>query len=356
MAGIATAAELAANHDVCVLEQELQPGYHSTGRSAAVLHLAFENDVVHRLTRYADDFYRNPPDGFSDLCEPISHIAFDTPANKAIVHRFLDEWVGRCPWLKSLNGTALHACAPLLQAGFDVGMLDDHSLRLDVDAILQAFRQKLLVLGGEILVSRRVDMIEKRNSHWEISAVGASPLHVDVVINAAGAWADQIAEQAGIEPLGIQPRRRTGVIVNPDADWSSHPMCYRASGGIYFKTEGPLLMVSPADATDSDPCDAQPEELDVAMVLDTLCRCTTLQIDRPVSTWAGLRSFAADGVPVIGFDTSDDQFFWVAALGGFGIQTAPAYARIAAELIEGNSEIGTLELSSHELGPGRLQN
>ncbi len=353
IAGMATAAELASDFEVTVVEQEFQPGYHSTGRSAAVLHLAFENDVVHRLTRMAEPFYRSPPDGFELLAEPIDHIAFDTQENHMLVESFVDNWIDRCPWLTLLDSNELHSRAPLLSEHNVAGALDSGSMRLHVDAILQGFRRLFIEKGGTFHSSRRVVGIERRSSGWRLDTGQTDPIEADLLVNAAGAWADEIAAIAGIQKIGLQPKRRTGVIVDPQFDCSRHPMCYRASGGIYLKPEGPMLMISPADATDSPPCDAQPEELDVAIVIDTLNRCTKLEVERPVNTWAGLRSFVPDGQPVIGFDPMDDQFFWVAALGGFGIQTAPAYSKIAASAIT-NPQGGDLDLvSADELAPDR---
>lgn len=355
IAGVATASELANEFEVTVVEQEFQPGYHSTGRSAAVLHLAFENDVVHRLTRIAEPFYRVPPVGFERLAEPIDHIAFDTQENHTLVESFVDNWIDRCPWLTLLDANELRSRAPLLDERNVAGALDSKSMRLHVDAILQGYRRLFTEKGGTFFSSQRVVEIERRETHWRLTTVESNSIEADLLVNAAGAWADEIATIAGIETIGLQPKRRTGVIVDPQLDCSTHPMCYRASGGIYLKPEGPLLMVSPADATDSPPCDAQPEELDVAIVIDTLNRCTKLDVERPVNTWAGLRSFVTDGQPVIGFDPTDEQFFWVAALGGFGIQTAPAYSKIAASMVT-NLQGEDLDLvSADELAPERFK-
>ena len=354
MAGIATASHLAEKHDVVVIEREFQMGYHSTGRSAAVLHLAFENDIVHRLTKMSEPFFREPPSGFSELAETIDHIAFDTPENEEQLLAFLDGWVGRCPWLRRLSASELQERAPLLQDRFTHGTLDTQSLRLDVDALLQGYRKRLTELGGVIQTSSHAISIERLSASWRIEIDRKIAIESDILINAAGAWADELAKTAGIKPIGLQPRRRTGLIVDPGRDFSGHPMCYRATGGIYFKPEGPMLMVSPADATDTQPCDAQPDDFEVAVALDTFNQCVNLPVDRPLSAWAGLRSFAKDSCPVIGFDPDDDQFFWVAALGGFGIQTAPAYSQVAAKVLNrGNS--GQLELvTEEELSPKRL--
>lgn len=354
IAGISTAAELADQFDVTVVEQEFQPGYHSTGRSAAVLHLAFENDVVHRLSCMAERFYREPPSGFARLADEIVHVAFDTHDQRALVQSFVEDWQERCPWLRLLSKSELRELAPLLEERFDAGAVDTRSLKLHVDAILQGYRALFSSRGGTLTGSRRVIAIERRADGWRLAFERGDALDADILVNAAGAWADAVAAMAGIRALELQPRRRTGVIVAPGVNCADHPMCYRASGGIYFKPEGVNLMVSPADAVDSPPCDAQPEDLDVAIVLNTLNECTKLEIERPVSAWAGLRSFVADGCPVIGLDPLDDQFFWVAALGGFGIQTAPAYSKIAASMLKDPDAPAMGLMTANELSPARL--
>lgn len=355
MAGIATAAHLAATEDVVVIEREFQSGYHSTGRSAAVLHLAFENDVVHRLTRISEPHFRNPPQGFANLAEDLDHIAFDTADNAGHIESFLSDWQGRCPWLRPLNSSELQTRAPLLKEEFTYGTLDTHSLRLDVDAILQGYRKLLLERGGVLQSSSHAIGIERLNDYWRVQIDRSSVIEAEVIVNAAGAWADEVATMAAVKPIGIQPRRRTGIVVDLGTDCRGHPMCYRATGGVYFKPEGQLLMMSPADATDSAPCDAQPDEIEVAVALDTLNQCVKFEATRPTSTWAGLRSFVSDSCPVIGFDPDDDQFFWVVALGGFGIQTAPAYSKIAAALITSGGQADLDLMTEAELSPRRLR-
>lgn len=354
MAGIATGAQIATDFDVVVLEQEFQTGYHSTGRSAAVLHLAFENDLVHRMSLEAEEFYLNPPTGFGTLVEPIAHIAFDLAENQHYIDKFMEDWIGRCPWLKVLDETELHQLAPLLNEKQTCGLLDERSLRLDVDAILQGFTRLLKSRGGVVHNSQRINQIDRTSDGWTLTTVSGSQYEGEVLINAAGAWADQMAELAGVSPLDIQPQRRTGVIVQPETDSTNHPMCYRSSGGLYFKPEGSMLMVSPADATHTQACDAQPDELDVAIALDTLNQCTQMTIERPVSTWAGLRSFAKDDKPVVGWDVQEPSFFWVAGLGGFGIQTAPSYSRIAANLLRCKTVDEHSPVSASELSPSRF--
>ena len=361
IAGIATGAHVAQSHKVLVIEREFQAGYHSTGRSAAVLHLAFENDIVHRLTKRAVSFYKNPPQGFSGLVSPLDHIAFDTPENESRLHGFLANWVDRCPWLRLLDQKELLERAPLLSSKFELGILDSESLKLDVSSILESYRKLLLERGGVIATSKQLTAIDRNESGWRLSFHQDEPEDATLLINAAGAWADEIADMAGVPRIGLQPRRRTGVIVNPGIEIRNHPMCYRSSGGLYFKPESQLLMLSPADATDSGPTDAQPDEFDVAVVIDTFNKCTKLQIEKPESTWAGLRSFVRDDKPVIGFDNHDEQFFWVAALGGFGIQTAPAYSQLAAQVIASRVGGSVTELSSadvalaQELEPNRFR-
>ena len=355
MAGIASGAELAESFDVVVLEQEFQTGYHSTGRSAAVLHLAFENDVVHRLSLLSEAFYVDPPEDFGQIAEPLEHIAFDTLEHRSTTEGFLNAWMNRCPWLQPLSETELRDKAPLLNSKQVCGSLDDRSLRLDVNAILQGFTRRLRERGGRVIPSHRVSEIERTANGWHVATKSGEVQEGDILVNAAGAWADSIARLAAISPIGIQPRRRTGVMIDLGDRFRSHPMCYRASGGLYFKPEGAHFMVSPADATDAIPSDVQPDELDVAITLDTFNQCTNYPVERPVSSWAGLRSFATDDVPVIGFDPHDSQFFWVAGLGGFGIQTAPAYARMVADLMQGKTGPELELVEESEVSPVRFK-
>ena len=332
MAGISSAARLAEDFDVTVLEQELQPGYHSTGRSAAVFHKAFENDIVHRLTCWSEPFFKEPEEGFEHAGEPMCHMLVGTHSDREAIGEFLAKWTGRCPWLYPMNETEIREHIPALDQSIQVGVMDEQSLKLDVHSLLTGFRKRLTACGGKILTQIRVESIGWNADRWCIAGANGTELEAEILVNAAGAWADSVARLAGVPTQGIQPKRRTALLVDAGVDISHWPMCYRA--GLYFKPDAGFLLVSPADETDTEACDAQPELLDVATTIERLNATVTLEIERPEQMWAGLRSFAPDRLPVIGFEREHEGFFWVAGLGGYGIQTSPAYSEIVKHLVQ----------------------
>ena len=337
IAGLSTASEAAADFDVSVIEAELQPGYHSSGRSAAVFVKPFINDVVHRLSVASENFFLNPPQGFEALARPLANVLVAEHGTESAIDDFLDAWSGRCPWLKRIQAHEVRELVPIIGNSVACGALDEQNLALDVHNLLDGHRRRLLERGGQLVANARVLDITRNASTWQVELEGGKSLSGDLLVDAAGAWADEIAVLAGVQPIGLQPKRRTGILVDPKTDVSAWPMTHVTTGDLYFKPEGPLLMVSPADEADSAPCDAQPEELDIAMGMDRFDKLTTAQVDRPVRSWAGLRSFVVDKTPVIGFDPNCDTFFWVAALGGFGVQTSPAYGPMAAALLRRES-------------------
>ena len=352
MAGIGCAAAIADCFDVTVLEQEIQPGYHSTGRSAAVFHKAFESDLVHRLSVWSESFFQNPLPGFESVAHPLLHIRVGTNDDKDSIDEFLERWIDRCPWLYPLNQSDLRNHVPSLTDSMQIGVMDEQSLKLDVHNLLTGFRKMLRERGGEVLTQARVEAIDWRGTHWRINCVGGIEIDAEILVNAAGAWADSIATLAGIEPKRLQPKRRTALLVDPVMDISEWPMCYREN--LYFKPDAGLLLVSPADEIDTEPCDAQPELIDVATAIERLQETITMQVDRPQQMWAGLRTFAPDRLPVIGFDPDHAAFFWVAALGGYGIQTSPAYREIVRRLINRQGIPEDMGIDEFAITPGRM--
>lgn len=354
IAGFSLAMHALQRFDTTIVEAEFQPGYHSTGRSAAVFHIAFENDMVHRLSLESESFFLDPPKPFGTIATSLENMMIAKTEEQDVVDSFLDTWKGRCPWLQRLNGSDIVSRIPVIRADFRAGVLDTRSLGLDVHTLLEGYRRSFVDRGGEILTNRRLVELDDSLGHWKANFAQGDYLEVDIVANAAGAWADEIANLAGVQPIGLVPRRRTGLRIQPDVDFKNWPMCYRASGDLYFKPEGNSIMLSPADATESPPCDAQPEMLDLALAMDRLHECTTLNIERPHETWAGLRSFVGDELPVVGFAKDHAGFFWHAAFGGFGVQTSPACGKLGAELLNGDSSTISMNVSKHSLSPARF--
>ena len=354
IAGFSLAMHASKEFDVTVVEAEFQPGYHSSGRSAAVFHIAFENDIVHRLSLDSESFFLQPPRGFGAIASTLEHMLVAKTPEKSRVDEFLDTWSQRCPWLRRVSRSEIVDRIPLLTDEYTIGALDVRSLAIDVHTLLDCYRRNVVESGGKVTTQRRLVALDDSNGQWTASFAQGEPITADIVVNAAGAWADEIANLAGVAPIGLVPKRRTGLRVHLDSNIRDWPMCYTASHSLYFKPEGNALMLSPADATESPPCDAQPEMYDVAVALDRLRQCLGVQIDRPSETWAGLRSFVDDGAPVIGFASDHPGFFWHSAFGGFGVQTSPACGKLGAELLASNLGSMSANVSAQEIGPERL--
>jgi len=353
VAGISAAAELSGRCKVLLLERESQPGYHSSGRSAAYFAPAYGNDVVQVLTRASTADFQHPADYFDDrLLEPrASLFVAETEREDAI------ETMQKVqPWLQRLEGEALRDLVPPLNASLSIGLLDPDGGDLNVHAILQGYQRKFRAHGGQIRFDAQVVAIESKSAGWEVKLESGESIHAPNIVNAAGAWADQIASVAGLQGLGLQPKRRTACLVQPKPEWQtqSWPMVIDIDETVYFKHESGQLMVSPADETDSPPCDAQPEELDVAIAIDRYQRVIDHGDAKPSHKWAGLRTFAPDRTFVVGPDPRTEGFFWLAGQGGYGVQSAPAMARLATQLVLGQPISDAVKPVLHRILPDRL--
>jgi D-arginine dehydrogenase len=230
---------------------------------------------------------------------------------------------------------------------YEAGAMD-----IDVDALHQGFLRRLRRQGGHLVADAPVTALTRAAGGWT-AATPRGDFGAPIVVNAAGAWADRVAALAGLAPLGLQPKRRTAALIDgPDLDFAGWPLVIDAGETVYFKPDAGRLLISPADETDTEPGDAQPDDLDVAIAADRIERLTTLVVRRIAHRWAGLRTFAADRTPVCGFDPRTEGFFWLAGQGGYGIQTSPALAALAARLVLREAgELAELEIA---LAPGRF--
>ena len=357
IAGVSAAAELAATARVIVLEREPQPGYHATGRSAAFFVVSYGNAAVRAITAASESFYRSPPQGFTDvpLIRPRPCIFFGRPDQRDAMQSLHEE----VPSLQGLGPGQVRERVPVILPGYlQGGLLDDSGGDLDVDAILQGFLKRLRGRGGKLYSGRDARGLSRANGLWKIDT-GEETLSAPLVVNAAGAWADQVARLAGLGPLGLQPKRRTAMLIDPPQghDISDWPLMVNVEEEFYFKPDAGALLLSPADETPSAPCDAQPEELDVALAVDRFETATGLEVSRVTHRWAGLRTFAPDKTFVAGFDPRTEGFFWLAGQGGYGVQTSPGMARLAAALVAGASpeeQAGVGADLAGQLAPGRL--
>ncbi|AXQ30025.1 FAD-binding oxidoreductase [Solimonas sp. K1W22B-7] len=361
IAGASIAAEIGAGLRVALLEQEAQPGYHTTGRSAAVFAESYGGPVVRVLSRASRPFFDQPPQGFSDtlLLRPRGFLFIAREDQQEALEAFADE-----PDLRSssrrLTPEQARGCMPPLRREYlAAALLDPGASDIEVHALHQGYLSRLRRNGGRLLCQVRVDGIERCAAGWRVQSqagVFAAPL----LVNAAGAWADRVGAMAGVAGIGLQPLRRTAALVDvPGHDGLEHwPLTIDIDEQFYFKPDAGRLMLSPGDETPSEPCDAQPEDLDLAIAVDHIERATTLDIRRMHSRWAGLRSFVADRTPVAGYAPDAAGFFWLAGQGGYGIQTAPALSRFAAAQLLGRgvpTDLADLGLETAALSPARLR-
>ena len=321
--------------EIILVEAEDQLGYHTTGRSAALL---LENDgteSTRSIVQASVDFLLNPPEGLTEnvFVRPrdVMHIA--TFEQSASVDRFLEENSnGRIPTKEISKSEAKKRFPALREEGLDRVVVDEGAGDIDVHCLHQAYLNNFLKNGGQIKPSTRIDSATRNGEHWNLETkMGDIP--VDLIVNAAGAWGDQVAIRAGVEPVGLQPRRRTAFTVN-----SSEPniqkwgMIADIDLQFYCKPDGQQLLCSLAEENPSEPCDAKHDEVDVALAIERINSATTLDIRSVQTAWTGLRTFAPDRSMVIGPDTTDDSFFWCVGQGGTGIMTSPGVGRLLADL------------------------
>ena len=340
MAGASLAAELAEKRTVTLLEIEDQPGRHATGRSAAMFIESYGNETIRALTRTSRSFLAAPPTGFAEvpLLTPRASLVIANTESLLILDRIHAEARYGASLLRLDSATAL-AMVPILRAEAAAGALLDPSGRdIDVAALLQAYLRVARHSGARLIMGAAELDIRREGGLWHVqSRVGT--FRAPLLVNATGAWADQVAAMVGAKAIGLKPMRRTALTVAAPVgcDVRRWPAVIDAHESFYFKPETGQLLLSPANEDLMDPCDAMPEELDVAIAVDRFERATTMRVQRVVHRWAGLRSFVADRTPVVGFDPRVEGFFWLAAQGGYGIQAAPALARTAVALITGRA-------------------
>ena len=328
MAGASVAAHLAETRKVLVLEMEERPGYHSTGRSAAMFEPNYGPAPIRALTRAA----RRAFDALGVLT-PRETIFFMTEGQDKDFDTLMQAQAG----MHEISISEAHEKYPLLRTSHvRRAILDPGTAEIDVDLLHQHFLKTLKSHGGEIACNNKVESISRGNGIWRVDAAGIS-FRAPIIVNAAGAWGDVVAAMAGANPVGLQPKRRSmAVMPMPDGhDASAWPMITDAGETWYSKAQSGKLLVSPADATPVDPHDAFADDMALAEGIDRFQQAVTFEITRVEHSWGGLRSFVADGNPVVGFDGKLEGFFWLVGQGGYGIQTAPALSRTAAALVHG---------------------
>ena len=339
IAGASLAAEIAPHASVAIIEAETLPGYHATGRSAAFWTESYGGPGVQPLTSASGAFLARPPEEFSDLGFLVPRGALHLAAEPdfAALDAFVTHFSGTSVVLKPLDEAAIATRVPGLKPGPWRGLLEASTADIDVAALHAAYLRAARGAGMELFCSAPLRAATREGGRWRIDAGDALGIEADLLVNAAGAWADDVARLAEAETLGIQPYRRTiaQLRVAPAVP-ADMPLVIDAAERFYFKPEaGGRLWLSPHDETPALAGDAAPEELDVATAIDRMGNVVDWQVERVERAWAGLRSFAPDRLPVYGMAADAPGFFWFAGQGGFGIQTAPAAARLGAALLLG---------------------
>jgi D-arginine dehydrogenase len=338
IAGASAAYELQAHGNTLLLEREPLPGHHTTGRSAAFLVESYGNEVVKRLTRHSRAFFENPPEGFCEhpLVDPRPVLWVARPDQS---ERLLDEMtaaVEQGAKLQRVSPTEAGELCPVLREGYAAtGVVEPDARHIDVAAVLEAFVRGFRERGGQFDTRAEVREVHRgANSEWRVQT-GSERYSGRVVVDAAGAWAEQVGDLAGARPIGLRPLRRTAITFDPppDARIDEWPCLIDADEDFYLKPDGAQLLASPCDETPFPPSDVTADDLEVALAADRVMKATTLELRHIRRRWAGLRSFVADRAPVIGSAPELEGFYWLAGQGGFGIMTSPAAARALASLV-----------------------
>jgi D-arginine dehydrogenase len=362
IAGASVGCFLAPHGRVMLLERESQPGYHSTGRSAALFLASYGTAQVRALTLASRAFLDCPPKGFADtpILSPRGALFVATPEQAELLDEHCALLRSMSPLSRRLSRDETLQRVPVLRPERLLGgAYEPDASDIDVHALHQAYLRGLRRHGGTLVNDAEATHIEHSGGQWQVHA-GGHEYRAPLLVNAGGAWCDEVARRAGVRPIGLQPRRRSAFIFAPPPglDVSRWPSVVGADESWYFKPDAGLLLGSPANADPVSPQDVQPEELDIALGIDRIETHTTLQIRRPTRAWAGLRSFVADGDLVGGFDAAVPGFFWVAAQGGYGIQTSAAMGQACAALVRGlpiPAEIADFGLTAAMLSPRRLR-
>ncbi|THD71702.1 FAD-binding oxidoreductase [Phenylobacterium sp.] len=360
IAGASVAAALAQTQKVIVLEREAFPGMHSTGRSAALFSEIYGSVPIRALSRASRNFLYSPPEGFVDapIVRPRGAMHIASAAQLARLEAFC-ALPDVAPAIRRLTAAEASAQCSVLRGDYvAAAAVETGSADVDVDVLHQGWLRQVKARGGELVVNAEVVRLSRQGSGWLVETPDIQ-IEAKVVINAAGAWADVIARLAGVRTVGLQPNRRTALIVAaPDGSNSDEwPMVIDVDEQFYFRPDAGALLLSPGDETPSEPCDAQPDEWDIATAVDRVQTATTLEVHRIRRSWAGLRSFVADRSPVVGFAPDAPGFFWLAGQGGYGIQTAPAMGALACALVLGEpapDDLVRFGVSAYDLRPDRF--
>ena len=362
IAGMSAAFRLSDHGKVVVLEKESHLGYHTTGRSAAFFTENYGNKIIRALTKASRSFLESPTQCFRD--DPLMTLNGGSlfVANKDqynAVENELQYAKETSAVIREISKKEALAIVPALKSQYlSRALHEPYSKVMDVDLIHQGYARGAKNNKAEVIFNQEVISIKKNKSNWEVKTK-TNNFVSPIIINAAGAWCDEIGILANCKPLGIKPKRRTVIIFKNTENYEikEWPVVIDIEDNFYFKPEAGDFLASPADETDSPPCDAQPEEIDIALTVDRIQTATKLKIQNVKHKWAGLRSFYSDRTPIVGEDQKNSGFFWLAGQGGYGIQTSPSISKIIEHLITGQkwpSKLEELMITEETLSPKRF--
>lgn len=330
IAGLSCAAYVSQRASVVVLEAESSLGYHTTGRSAAIYTQCSDADPIRRIT-LASRSYLDTPDG--RFAQPLQVLFLAPAGDAAALDAMLSEFSDLADDLRILSPEEVAVLVPVIDPADTAGaVLDPGAMSLDVNAILMSYVTTVRSNGGDIRTGAAVDRIERHSGRWHVRA-GDLEVTCETVVNATGAWGDQVAALAGVVPLGLTPLKRSAFTVDPGISIGDWPMVVDLDQTWYMKPEGPHLLGSAMSKLPETAGDARPDELDIALGIERINSATSLAIRSIKNQWAGLRTFASDQVPVVGFDSDAEGFFWLVGQGGSGIHTSPGMGALSAGLI-----------------------
>ena len=338
IAGVSVGYELASDRSVCLLEMEATLAFHTTGRSAAAFLESYGGPIIRQLTVSSRSFFESPPEGFDGPLMTSRPLLWLGPVGADGDIRALEAEVKPLvPSVRLVDPDEALEINPILRREYlELGLLEPGAMELDVSALHQGYVRGLRYRGGAINTSSGVVGLSSVDGMWRAVTRNGDEYEAPVVVNASGAWGDEVAALAGVAPVGLHPLRRTLFMVGaPDGmHVADLPLTGDVGGTFYVKPEGGAqYLCSPADETPSPPCDAKVDELDVAQAIDRIRAATILEARHVRSSWAGLRTFTADRSPIACYEPGSEGFFWLVGQGGYGIQTAPALARVAAALV-----------------------
>jgi len=363
IAGTSVGYWLSQHESVLVLECESQPGYHTTGRSAAMFIETYGPPLARALTVGSRSFYEDPPSGFTEtpILTKRGVLTIATEAQR----RLLDEAYAIATDLgveiHRLSPAEAHARVPVLRTERLIGATyEPDPTDIDVHALHQGFLKGIRHNGGTLVTSAEVTALAHEANGWRITTT-AGAFEAGIVINAAGAWCDVVAGLAGVSPVGLQPKRRSAFTFTPPEgvkDFMTWPVVLGVDESFYFKPDAGMLLGCPANVDPMPPHDVRPEEIDIATGIARIEEASTMTIRRPNRTWAGLRSFVPDGELVGGFEPAVPGFFWNAGQGGYGIQTAAAMGQACSAMLLGQpipESLARLGISAERLSPKRFR-